>query len=138
VNIIISAGATSIGMWAFDGCMNLEHVFYQGNVPNVDSYAYDASNSLINYYPEGNASWEAVVVDGQCQNKKTGTWNPTRCSETGIGYSLCSEESIFILNFKGNLEESDDAVNWNTIPDAHDFYIVNTAQGKKYYRTAVQ
>ena len=138
VNIIISAGATSIGMWAFDGCMNLEHVFYQGNVPNVDSYAYDASNALINYYPEGNASWEAVVVDGQWQNKKTGTWNPTHCSETEIGYSLCSEESIFILNFRGNLEESDDAVNWNNIPDAHDFYIVNTAQGKKYYRTAAQ
>lgn len=138
VSIIISAGASSIGMWAFDSCMNLEHIFYQGNVPNVDSYAYDASNALINYYPEGNASWEAVVVDGQWQNKKTGTWNPTRCSETEIAYSLCREESIFILNFKGNLEESDDAVNWNTIPDAHDFYIVNTAQGKKYYRTVVQ
>ncbi|MBR6460877.1 MAG: hypothetical protein IKS95_03520, partial [Verrucomicrobia bacterium] len=128
----------SIGEYSFEGCIHLSRVFYQGNVPNVDSYAYDASNSLINYYPEGNASWEAAVVDGQWQNKKTGTWNPTRCSETEIGYSLCSEESILILNFKGNLEESDDAMSWNHIPDARDFYIADTTQYKRCYRSVMQ
>ncbi len=138
-NLIVPDSVISIGEYSFEGCIHLSRVFYQGNVPSVGFYAYHGTPcTLINYYPEGNPSWEAAVVDGQWQDKKAETWNPPCCPETGIGYSLCKEDGVLILNFKGNLEESVDAVNWRYISDAHDFYIVDTTQHRKYYRAVAQ
>ncbi|MBO4545139.1 MAG: leucine-rich repeat domain-containing protein, partial [Verrucomicrobia bacterium] len=135
-SITIPKSVTSIGINVFSRCSNLTSVYYQGDVPSVNGMMLYAAapNSLISYYPEGNASWEAVIENGQWQRRGTATWNPTPTTAE-LTYSL--DNGILTLSFTGTLEESDDTVNWIPVQEAITPYIVDINKEKKFYR-AVQ
>ena len=90
---------------------------------------------MISYYPEGNATWEAVIEDGQWQGRGVETWNPEPQPENVISFIPGTEEGVLTLTFTGTLEESDDAIHWIPVPDAKGSYDVDTtADQKKFYR----
>lgn len=143
-SITLPKSVTSLESYAFSGCNSLTSVYYQGDVPIIyfgtnqssNLLLYGSSpNSLISYYPEGNATWEAVIENGQWQRRGTATWNPLLPAMTELTYSL--DNGILTLSFTGTLEESDDTVNWIPVQEAMTPYVVDINKEKKFYR-AVQ
>ena len=136
-SITIPKSVASIGINVFSRCNNLTSVYYQGDVPSVNGMMLYAAapNSLISYYPEGNATWEAVIENGQWQRRGTATWNPLLPAMAELTYSL--DNGILTLSFTGTLEESDDTVNWIPVQEAMTPYVVDINKEKKFYR-AVQ
>ncbi|MBQ7589056.1 MAG: leucine-rich repeat domain-containing protein [Verrucomicrobia bacterium] len=142
-SITIPNSVTSLESNAFSGCNSLTGVYYQGDVPIIyfgtnqssNLLLYGSSpNSLISYYPEGNATWEAVIENGKWRGRGIATWNPTPTTAK-LTYSL--DNGILTLSFTGTLEESDDTVNWIPVQEAITPYVVDINKEKKFYR-AVQ
>ena len=49
----------SIGIYAFQGCQNLQTINFEGDAPNIDAYAFGGITATVNYIPY--ASWEGKV-----------------------------------------------------------------------------
>lgn len=141
-SITIPGSVNFIEPYAFSYCANLTSVYYQGDVPGgffiygtLDTWddSTPTPSSLISYYPEGNATWEAAIQDGQWQSRETATWNPLPPAMAELTYSF--DNGILTLSFTGTLEESDDTVNWIPVQEAVTPYIVDINKEKKFYRS---
>ena len=159
VNITLSNGLTSIGSYAFTecrsltaitipetvtriedgafmGCEQLEEVYYKGNSPEVDtnpwsSIYFATPETLISYYPCGNASWNDAIVDGQWQSRSTSPWEPPAPATAELSYEY--QNGILILTYTGTLYQSSDAVSWTKVESASSPYQVTTAGNKKLF-----
>ena len=62
--VIVGAGVTNIGEWAFENCVNLVTVIFNGNSPTGDSttFAYDPYPTLTGYYLSGTTGWGPLGI----------------------------------------------------------------------------
>ncbi|MDO4183396.1 MAG: leucine-rich repeat protein [Coriobacteriia bacterium] len=66
-SVTIPEGVTHMYDPAFHGCTSLASVRFAGDVPSYFADAFDG-DTLTAYYPQGNATWEALLNDGQDHN----------------------------------------------------------------------
>ena len=138
-SVTIGNSVTSIGDWAFNYCSSLTNVYYRGDVPEGDNiydnpWGSSTPSSLISYYPEGNATWEAAIKDGKWQNRGVATWNLGDLPDaTNLTYTF--KNGILTLTFTGTLQESTDCKKWTTVSGTQGSYTVNISKGKKFYRS---
>ena len=137
-SIVIPAGVDTLGKNAFLHCENLTSVYFMGDVPadTGRSIYWATPETLLTYYPVGNASWEAEIVDGMWRDRGVANWTPAPPQpEDEIDFTPNTETGVLTLTFTGTLEESDDMVNWTPVPNAKGSYDVDTKAGqKKFYR----
>lgn len=137
-SIVIPASVNTLGRGAFDDCKNLTSVYFEGNVPDTgyNTIYWGTPETLLTYYPTGNATWEAEIVDGMWKNRKVANWTPAPQPGNEISFTPPDPATgVLTLTFTGTLEESDDMVNWTPVPNAKGSYDVNTKTGqKKFYR----
>ena len=62
ISIIISGSVDSIGAYAFANCYNATSIIFKGNAPVIDERAF-AYVYQTAYYPSGNNTWTAEVMD---------------------------------------------------------------------------
>jgi len=137
-SIVIPASVNTLGRGAFDDCKNLTSVYFEGNVPDTgyNTIYWGTPETLLTYYPTGNATWEAEIKDGMWKNRKVANWTPAPQPGNEISFTPPDPATgVLTLTFTGTLEESDDMVNWTPVPNAKGSYDVNTKTGqKKFYR----
>lgn len=137
-SIVIPASVNTLGRGAFDDCKNLTSVYFEGNVPDTgyNTIYWGTPETLLTYYPTGNATWEAEIKDGMWKNRKVANWTPAPQPGNEISFTPPDPETgVLTLTFTGTLEESDDMVNWTPVPNAKGSYDVDTKAGqKKFYR----
>ena len=136
-SIVIPASVKTLGKNAFSDCTNLQSVYFEGDMPETGWTIYWATpETLLTYYPTGNATWEAEIKDGMWRDRKVANWTPAPQPGNEISFTPPDPETgVLTLTFTGTLEESDDMVNWTPVPNAKGSYDVNTKAGqKKFYR----
>ncbi len=125
----------------FYGSYNLTCVYYKGDVPSnyetLNNLLYHSTRSdLISYYPEGNASWEAAIVDGKWQMKMAAAWDPdTGMIQIVYTYNAGTpcEPGILTLYYTGTLYQSRDNVNWIKVESASSPYQVKMKDEKLFF-----
>ena len=136
-SIVIPASVKTLGKNAFTDCTNLQSVYFEGDMPETGWTIYwDTPETLLTYYPTGNATWEAEIKDGMWRDRKVANWTPAPQPGNEISFTPPDPETgVLTLTFTGTLEESDDMVNWTPVPNAKGSYDVDIKAGqKKFYR----
>ena len=93
--LVIPANVTSIGSWAFysdSGWSNYDSIKFCGSAPafGEDPFLFVTANC---YYPEGDASWDAVISDANVNREAELTWTPY----TRILSGTCGENTAWNL-----------------------------------------
>ena len=135
-SIVIPAGVDTLGKSVFEDCANLTSVYFMGDVPADTGWTiyWGTPETLLTYYPVGNASWEAEIVDGMWRDRGVANWTPAPPQPEDppkIEYVISNKE--LILNFTGELYESDDAVNWTKVESAVSPYKVKMGDRKQFF-----
>jgi hypothetical protein len=87
-------------------------------------------DTLISYYPRGNASWKSAIKNGKWQGRGTAEWD----APVPPKVSYKRKNNTITLTFTGTLQESTDCKKWTTVSGAQGTYTVNTGKNKKFYR----
>ena len=132
-SIVIPASVKTLGRNAFADCTNLQNVYFEGDMPETAWTIYWATpETLLTYYPTGNATWEAAIKDGMWRDRKVANWNPApQPAEPSI---TCETDGTnLIVSYTGTLYQSEDSVNWTEVPNATSPYQVKIRNKKLFF-----
>ncbi|MBO4796666.1 MAG: SUMF1/EgtB/PvdO family nonheme iron enzyme, partial [Verrucomicrobia bacterium] len=131
--LTIPASVTSIADRVFCYCKNLTSVYYEGEVPDAGTYIYSsAPETLVTYYPTGNASWKAEIKDGLWRSRTAAECTPGP-QPSEITISCKTDGTNFIVSYTGTLYQSEDSVNWMEVPNATSPYQVKIRNKKLFF-----
>ncbi|MBQ7589725.1 MAG: SUMF1/EgtB/PvdO family nonheme iron enzyme [Verrucomicrobia bacterium] len=131
--LTIPASVTSIADRVFCYCKNLTSVYYEGDVPDAGTYIYSsAPETLVTYYPTGNASWKAEIKDGLWRSRTAAECTPGP-QPSEITISCKTDGTNFIVSYTGTLYQSEDSVNWMEVPNATSPYQVKMGNKKLFF-----
>ena len=134
-SITIGKDVNYIDDYAFYWCPSLTSVYYKGDVPEVGTNLYGVPDgytpdTLISYYPRGNASWKAAIQNGKWQGRGTAAWD----APVPPKVSYKQKNNTLTLTFTGTLQESTDCKKWTAVSGSLGTYTVKTGKGQKFYR----
>ncbi len=124
-----------IGYSVFNDCVKLTEVYYEGDCPAAGLSLYEGTpDSLLSYYPTGNASWIERIEGGKWRDRGVATWDPEPRPPTPTGdFTYTYENGVLTLYFTGTLCQSSDAVHWTEIPSATSPYKVAIKEKKLFF-----
>ena len=97
-DVVIPVSVKKIGESAFYLCPNLTEVRFKGNVPVIDSYAFNTITATC-YYPENDETW----TEDKLKNYNGSlTWE-AYSEEDGSNSGICGENVTWILDEDGVL-----------------------------------